>query len=93
MLRPEFIVVGCILAVVGVALCIVGYNKTQPTAVDSVVSFLETVSGEKAPTELRRPKNEGYALLAGGALVFLVGVGFVLNSRTSATGGVKGVDP
>ncbi len=81
MVRQEFVIVGCVLIAVGLALCIMGYNKSQPTAMDSVVSFLEDISGEKAPVEVRSDKSGAYALLIGGGLCFFAGVGFMLKSR------------
>jgi hypothetical protein len=84
MIRKEFIIVGCILAVVGLAICIVGYNKTQPTPVDSAISLMENISGERVPREVKSSKSGGYALLGGGMLFVLAGIGFILKSRTSS---------
>jgi hypothetical protein len=81
MLRSEFIIAGCILVLAGIGLCIVGYNKTQPTAAEQAVTFLEGISGEKAPAELRTPKTSGYLFIGGGVLSFLLGIGFILRSR------------
>jgi hypothetical protein len=81
MVRQEYILAGCILVVVGVALCIVGYNKTQPTEVDSAVSILESISGEEVPVELGTNRSGGYALLGIGVLCLLAGIGFILTSR------------
>jgi len=83
--RQEFIVVGCVPVVVGSAICIVGYNKAQPTATDSAISFLERLSGEEAPAELKTDKSGGYALIGGGLLCLAAGIGFILKSRTGLT--------
>ena len=83
MIKQEFIIAGCVIAFVGIAICIVGYNKIQPTKMDSAISFMEKISGEKAPADIRSSKSGGYTLLGIGFLCFLAGMGFILKSRTS----------
>lgn len=84
-IRQELIIVGCILVVVGSAISIVGYNKIQPTAMDSVVTFMEDLSGEEAPPEAKSNKSGGYALLGGGVLCFLAGIVSILKSRAPSS--------
>lgn len=84
-IRQELIIVGCILVAVGLAICIVGYNKIQPTAMDSVVTFMEDLSGEEAPPEAKSNKSGGYALLGGGVLCFLAGIVSILKCRAPSS--------
>lgn len=83
MVRVEFIVVGCVLVLLGVALCVVGYEKTQPTPLDTVVGLIEELSREKAPEGVYSDKSAGYAMCAGGGVCVLAGLLAILNSRTS----------
>lgn len=82
MIRSEFVIVGCILVVLGFILLSVGYDKIQATPLDKVVTFVERVSGEKAPDELRSSKTNGYILLLIGGVSVVTGLGFILSSRT-----------
>jgi len=79
-MRTELLVVGCILVAVGIALCVFGYQETQPTTSDQVVGFLEDISGERAPDDLKSPKAKGYALLTLGGLTFAGGIALILRS-------------
>lgn len=81
MVRPEWLIVGCIAALVGIGLCVVGYEKMQPTTTDKAVSFVEKWVGEKAPAELKSSKREGYTFLGLGGLAIVVGLGMILGSR------------
>jgi len=81
MVRSRWLVVGCILIAIGFGLCILGYNKMQPSGLDHAVGVLEAVSGEKAPSGLKTDKTEGYVLIAAGAVSFFVGVGLTLKRR------------
>lgn len=82
MIRSEFVIVGCILVVLGFILLSVGYDKIQATPLEKVVTFVERVSGEKAPDELRSSKTNGYILLLIGGASVVTGLGFILSSRT-----------
>ncbi|HIJ74988.1 MAG TPA: hypothetical protein HPP83_12895 [Candidatus Hydrogenedentes bacterium] len=82
MVRIEFLIVGLVLVAVGVGLCILGYNELQPTTGDKAVGFLEELTGEPAPSELKSPKGRAYAFLACGALAFVGGLGLILCSRS-----------
>ncbi len=82
MMRSEFVLVGCILVVLGFILSIVGYDKIQATPLENVVTFVERVSGKKAPDELRSSKTNGYILLLFGGASVVTGLGFILRSRT-----------
>ena len=82
-MRSEFIIVGCILVVLGFVLATVGYDKIQATPLENVVTFFEQVSGKKAPDELRSSKTNGYILLLLGVTSVVTGLGFILRSRTS----------
>ena len=85
MIRTEWMVAGCILVVIGFILCLTGYNKNQMSTSERVlegtVSFLEELSGEKAPAELKKDKSVGYMYLGGGAICILIGIGVILKSR------------
>lgn len=81
MIRTEYIVVGIILVLIGLALVIIGYDKIQPTMLENVATFAEAVSGSPAPQSLYQPKTMGYFLLAGGGAVVFVGLGFIFFSR------------
>ncbi len=84
MVRSEFIIIGCILVLVGGVLCYVGYNKMQPTEVDQVISFAEDIMGENAPSDWKSSKREGYIFIASGGVVFLAGLVLILKCRTSS---------
>jgi len=81
MIRSEFIITGCILVVLGLIISSIGYDKTQPTMLENVVSFTEKVSGQAAPDELHPSKTSGYLLLALGGGSVVAGLGFILLSR------------
>lgn len=83
MLRTEFVVLGCILVLVGIGICVFGYQKTQPTLADAAVGLLEQLSQRKAPQDLKSDKTGGYVLMGVGGVVFVVGVGLILSSRTT----------
>jgi len=84
MMRTEFVLAGCVLVVVGLGLCILGYQRTQPTLTDSAVSLLEQLSNQKAPEELKSDKTQGYVFLGIGAIAFLTGLGMIIASRTDS---------
>ncbi len=81
MIRTEFVIVGGILVVLGLILSSVGYDKIQPTMLETVVSFAEKVSGQPAPDELHPSKTPGYLLLALGGASVVTGLGFIIRSR------------
>ncbi|MBI3894338.1 MAG: hypothetical protein HY313_00255 [Acidobacteria bacterium] len=81
MIRAEFILIGCILVVLGIIISSIGYDKIQPTMLENVVSFAEKVSGQVAPDELHQSKTSGYLLLALGGGSVVTGLGFILRSR------------
>jgi hypothetical protein len=82
-MRFEFVLVGCILVVLGVILSSVGYDKIQPTAVERVVTFVEKISGQNAPDSLHSSKTGGYLLLLFGGVSAIAGLGMILRSRTA----------
>lgn len=86
MMRFEFVLVGCILVVLGVILSSVGYDKIQPTAAESVVTFVEKILGKDAPEALHSSKTGGYILLLCGAASVIAGLGMILASRTGREG-------
>ena len=81
MIRTEFVVVGAILVILGFSLLSTGYDKLQPSTLESVVSFAEGVSGQKAPEELHPPKTSGYVLLSLGGVATVAGLAFIIRSR------------
>ncbi len=81
MLRPELIAAGCVLALIGILLFVVGYHKTQPTTADRVVGFLEELSGESAPNDLKTNMTPGYLAYAGGATFVLAGLVLIVKSH------------
>lgn len=81
MLRTEYIVVGCILVLVGISLSIVGYNEIRPSGLEQTVKVVQQLSGEKPSAQLQHPTTKGYILLAGGVLLFVAGIFFILKSR------------
>jgi hypothetical protein len=83
MMRVEFVLVGGILVVLGVILSSIGYDKLQPTALESVVTFAEQVSGQNAPGSLHPSKTGGYLLLLFGGASVVAGLGMILSSRTA----------
>ena len=84
MIRQEYVLIGCIVVFIGLALCVVGYNKTEPTNLDNAVTFVAGLSGQAVPTELRQDKTSGYFLIVGGGVCILIGLVFILKSRTAA---------
>lgn len=82
MIRTEFIIVGCVLVVLGLILSGVGYDKIQPTPLESVTTFLAEVQGKIAPDELYTSKTNGYVLLSFGGATVATGLAFILRSRT-----------
>ena len=93
MMRTEFVIVGCILVLAGLALCIFGYQKTQPTLADTAVSLLEQLSNQKAPQDLKSDKTEGYVLLGLGLAAFLAGIGIIVRSRIPSVTIGGGTEP
>ena len=87
MIRIEFVATGAVLAVLGIALCVAGYRKTEPSPVAKVVSFAEQITGERAPSDVKErlasPKREGYVFIAAGAVVAVAGIALLLTSRTA----------
>lgn len=83
MIRPEFIVAGCVLAVIGILLCVVGYQKTQSTTADKFVGFLEELSGKPAPSDLKSNKVPGYLSYAAGVACLLTGLAMIVKSRAA----------
>jgi hypothetical protein len=81
MVRSEFIVAGCILALLCFVLLFEGYDRIQPSAAEKVVSVVEQLSGEKAPAALHPPKTAGYTLLIVGCLSFGAGLALIMTSR------------
>lgn len=84
-MKPEVAIVGVVLILVGVGLCVFGYQKTQPTATDSAMGVLEQLSGESLD-DYKTDKTTGYAAMAGGVALFLIGIGTVLASRPRGSG-------
>lgn len=85
MIRSEFLIIGCILVAVGIALMVIGYNKSQPTVSDNIIGFLEDLSGEKAPDDIKSSKTNVYLFIGFGILSFLAGMGFIYKSRSSVS--------
>lgn len=83
MVRVELVIAGCILVVLGLILSSIGYDKLQPTTLESVVTFVEQVSGKSAPESLHASKAGGYLLLLFGAASVIAGLGVILRSRTT----------
>lgn len=81
MIRQEFVITGCILAFLGVIACIIGVDRIQPTTAESAITFIEQVSGNKAPKELRQTKTEGYVILGIGAVLIAAGIATIIKSR------------
>ena len=81
MIRPELIVAGCVLVVIGILLCVVGYQKTQPTPGDQIVGFLEKLSGESAPREFKTDKTLGYLSYGAGGTCLIAGLVLIVKSR------------
>lgn len=81
MIRSEFIIIGCILVVLGIIISSIGYDKIQPTMLESVVLFTEKFSGQNAPDELHPSKISGYLLIALGWVSVIAGLGFIFRSR------------
>jgi len=81
MVRPEFVIVGVILVIIGLGLCLFGYQKTQPTLTDTAVGLLEQLSHQKAPEDLKSDKTTGYLMMAVGGGLLLAGIGVILGSR------------
>jgi hypothetical protein len=86
MVRVEFVLVGGILVVLGVILSSIGYDKLQPTALESVMTFVEKVSGTNAPDSLHSSKASGYLLLLFGGASVVAGLGMILSSRAACAG-------
>jgi len=84
MIRFEFVLVGCVLVTVGLGLIVIGHQKTQPTAVDTVVNVLENLSGQRVRGNLESDKSSGYLLITVGVVGLVAGLGFILASRTSS---------
>jgi uncharacterized membrane protein YiaA len=83
MLRTEFVLVGCILVTVGAVLSIVGLINIQESPLETTVNFLTQVSGAKIPDNFSAAKTTSYLLLLFGACVGLIGLSFILKSRSS----------
>jgi hypothetical protein len=81
MIRSEFVIIGGILVVLGLIISSIGYDKIQPTMLENVVTFTETVSGQNAPDELHPSKMSGYLLIALGGVSVVAGLGFIFRSR------------
>ena len=81
MMRSEFMIGGCVLVLVGLITTNIGYDKTQPTMMENVVSFAEAVSGKPAPEELHPSKVPGYALMTLGGALGAAGLVLILRSR------------
>jgi hypothetical protein len=79
-MRAEYILVGCLLVLVGITLCVIGYNKTQPSALEQAAQVLKELSGE-ANIETGPSNVTGYLLLIGGGIAFIAGIVFILKSR------------
>jgi len=98
MIRCEFVLVGVFAMFLGIALCIAGYRKTEPTPASRILGFVEGISGEQAPPDVKArlaaPKAEGYAFIAGGIILASAGIALMLVSRTreGASRGKEGVD-
>lgn len=82
-MRPEYLLAGCILVGAGLILALIGYDKTQDTMLERVVSFAQAVSGQPAPPGLVRSKSTGYLMLLGGAGAFGVGLTLIMKSGQS----------
>jgi hypothetical protein len=81
MLRVEILVLGCVLVLLGMGLILFGYDQAQPTGGERVVSFLEEISGEAAPPELKPDKTMAYVSMGGGAIAVCAGLLFIVRSR------------
>ena len=69
---------------VGLALCLFGYQRTQPTLADTAVGLIEQLSSAEAPQDLKSDKSQGYLLLGVGAVSFFTGLGMIIHSRTDS---------
>jgi len=85
MLRTEYILAGSILVLVGIALCIVGYNEMRPGTLEQSVRLLQELSGEQTNVKLVHPNIKGYLFLVGGGLFFVGGILLILKSRKMST--------
>ena len=85
MIQWERIVAGCVIVVVGLGLCFMGYQKMQPTISNVAFGLLEELSGETTSGSLRSDRIQGYGMMGIGALAGLGGLSLILNSRARAT--------
>jgi len=86
MVRVEFVLAGCVLVVAGAACLVLGYQRLQPTVVDQLVSVAEQITGEQMPVDVQSSKQEAYLFLGGGCAAFVLGLVFILISRSKAPG-------
>lgn len=82
MLRVEFLVIGCVLALIGCGLVVYGYQASRPTMADSALGFLEELSGEKLPAELKPDYTMAYLAIGLGLAGIGGGIALMLRSRT-----------
>jgi len=80
MAKPELLIAGCFLLVIGITLCLIGYHKTQPTTTDQIIGILESFSEKPAPPGLKSSNSEGYVFMAAGGLATLVGLFLITKS-------------
>ncbi len=75
-----YVITGVIFIVIGLGICIIGYNKTQPTGAEKAHLLIEQLSGHPVPAEFKSDRTEGYLFMGGGGIIFLIGTGLILKS-------------
>ena len=86
MVRTEFVLIGIVLVLAGAGLAIMGYNKTRPTTMDTVASFMQEITKDRGFADLKEDKTPGYIMMAAGTVSFLAGLAVLARSRPNPSG-------
>jgi hypothetical protein len=80
--RNEFILAGCLLVGLGLIATLIGWGQIQTTPLEQLAGLAGALSNTAVPPELTPPKTTGYIVLSGGLCSVLVGLVFIVKSRT-----------
>ena len=77
-------IAGFALVIAAAVLAALGYQQTQPSAIEQGIRILEQASGQPAPQEVLDElpsKTGGYVMMAGGGVALIAGLGLLILGR------------